>query len=39
MQSLIDNQNERLATLQSEKDLIALRHQDESTGQGKDNPI
>ena len=35
MQGVIDLQNEKIATLQAEKDFNALQHQDESTGQGK----
>ena len=34
MQNLLDSQTQRLAALQSEKDMMALRHHDESTGQG-----
>jgi hypothetical protein len=36
MQSLLDSQNERLARLQSEKDLMAIDHQEDerATGQG-----
>ena len=34
MQGLIDHQNEKLANLQAQRDFNALKHQDESTGQG-----
>ena len=33
MQNLLDSQNERLATLQAEKEVMAMGHHDESTGQ------
>ena len=39
MQGLIDHQNEKLANLQAQRDFNALKHQDESTGQGNYNAV
>ena len=34
MQQVIDSQTERIAALAAEKEVVALGHHDESTGQG-----